>query len=120
MFAGVPGQPLPIAMPMPHRGNGLFNKSVNGRLSNKIIAVFPKTLQRMSRFRFQLFFAAPMSAEIFEMWRAVRKRSADLNHWEPIALCELSLVFDGRLHLFWGVVAREVDRAWRRMLHPVG
>ena len=85
-------------------------------LSGMRSVVFSKILQRMSRCPYPLYFSSASSAEIFEMQRTHYNRPLSLSSWEVIPVRGPSMVLDGRLHIFWEVVARNFVWARRRML----
>ena len=77
---------------------------------------FPKTLKRVSRRRYPVFFTSATSSETFETWRIVCNRHMGLGAWELMPPRKPPMGRDGRLHRPWNLVERNVGRARGGML----
>ena len=82
-------------------------------LIDELCVAFSNTPQRVTRRRCPLYFTPIMSAGIFELRRIICNRRSAEDNWGLIPSVVPPLVFGGRLHIRWEVVARNIDRARR-------
>ena len=74
----------------------------------------PETFQWESRRHNSSYFTPAKFSGIFETRRTIRNRRNAQKGWELFPSRDPHVMFDGRPHLYWDVVARNIYRARRR------
>ena len=85
-------------------------------LTGESRAASPKTLQRMGRIRYPPYDTSATYKGIFGLWSTTCIRRMELNNWELSPRREPPPAFEGQLHLYWDIAARNINKVRRRTL----